>query len=83
MFSEGALRLVSVRPFASHTFCGPRYGGARIERDGKERPKRTPSHAEMLQAERTGLSAKDVKQKITELWQRADNGTRRRRPMCR
>jgi hypothetical protein len=57
--------------------------GAHIERDGKERPKRTPSHAEMLQAERTGLSAEDLKQKITELWQRADSGTRWRRPMGR
>jgi hypothetical protein len=50
-----------------------RVQGAHIERDGKDRPKRTPSHAEMLQAERTGLSAEDVKQKITELWQRADS----------
>jgi hypothetical protein len=44
MFSKGALRLVSVRPFVAH-FLWARVRGAHIERDGKERPKRTPSHA--------------------------------------
>jgi hypothetical protein len=55
-------------------FGHERVQGAHIEREGKERPERTPSHAEMLQAERTGLSAKEVKEKITELWHRTDNG---------
>jgi len=48
--------------------------GAHIEREGKERPKRTPSHAEMLQAERTGMSPQEAKEKITELWRNTDTG---------
>jgi hypothetical protein len=55
-------------------FGHERVQGAHIERDGKERPARTPSHAEMLQAERTGLSAKEAKQQITKIWQQADSG---------
>jgi hypothetical protein len=55
-------------------FGHERVQGAHIEREGVERPKRTPSHAEMLQAERTGLSPKDVKEKITELWRSTDSG---------
>jgi len=53
-------------------FGHERVQGAHIEREGKERPTRTPSHAEMLQAERTGLSVREVKEKITELWRRTD-----------
>ena len=34
-------------------FGHERVQGAHIERDGKARPERTPSHAEMQQAERT------------------------------
>jgi hypothetical protein len=48
--------------------------GAHVERDGKARPERTPSHAEMLQSDRTGLSAKQVKEKVTELWRGTDSG---------
>jgi hypothetical protein len=55
-------------------FGHERVQGAHIEREGKQRPKRTPSHADMLQAERTGLSVKTVKGRITELWRRADSG---------
>jgi hypothetical protein len=51
-----------------------RVQGAHVDRDGKERPKRTPSHAEMLQAERTGISPKEVKERVTAIWQRTDNG---------
>ena len=55
-------------------FGHERVQGAHIEREGKQRPTRTPSHADMLQAERTGLSVKTVKAKITALWRRADSG---------
>ena len=55
-------------------FGHERVQGAHIEREGKERPKRTPSHAEMLQAERTGLSPKEAKEQITELWRGTDSG---------
>jgi hypothetical protein len=48
--------------------------GAHVERNGKPRPERTPSHAEMLQADRTGLSPQEVKDKITELWRGTENG---------
>jgi hypothetical protein len=55
-------------------FGHERVQGAHIERDGKPRPERTPSHAEMLQADRTGLSPKQVKEQITELWRQTDTG---------
>jgi hypothetical protein len=55
-------------------FGHERVQGAHIERDGKERPKRTPSHAEMLQAERTGLTPKEVKAQVTELWRSTEGG---------
>jgi relaxase-like protein len=55
-------------------FGHERVQGAHIEREGKERPERTPSHAEMLQADRTGMSPKEAKEQITELWRRTDNG---------
>jgi hypothetical protein len=55
-------------------FGHERVQGAHAERDGKERPERTPSHAEMLQADRTGLSPKQVKEEITELWRGSANG---------
>lgn len=56
-------------------FGHERVQGAHIEREGKERPQRTPSHSEMLQADRTGMTAKEVKERITELWQATDNGS--------
>jgi hypothetical protein len=49
--------------------------GAHIDREGVERPERTPSHAEMQQAERSGLSPAEVKAHFTELWQRTDSGS--------
>jgi Relaxase/Mobilisation nuclease domain len=55
-------------------FGHARVQGAHVERDGKERPKRTPSHAEMLQAERTGVSVQTVKATITDIWRRTDSG---------
>jgi hypothetical protein len=55
-------------------FGHERVQGAHAERDGKARPERTPSHAEMLQSDRTGLSARQVKEKVTELWRGTDSG---------
>lgn len=55
-------------------FGHERVQGAHAERDGKARPERTPSHAEMLQADRTGLSPKQITEQITELWRGTDNG---------
>jgi hypothetical protein len=51
-----------------------RVQGAHIERDGKDRPKRTPSHAEMLQAERTGVSPQQAKELMTGIWNTTKNG---------
>ncbi len=55
-------------------FGHARVQGAHIERDGKPRPPRTPSHNEMQQAARTGVSPKQAREHLTGLWQRADNG---------
>ncbi len=55
-------------------FGHARVQGAHVGRDGAERPARTPSHAEMQQAERTGLTPDEAKEQITALWQRTDNG---------
>ena len=48
--------------------------GAHVERQGKPRPTRTPSHAEMQQSRRTGLSPQEAKATITALWNRTATG---------
>jgi hypothetical protein len=55
-------------------FGHERVQGAHAERDGKERPGRTPSHEEMLQAERGAVSPNEAKALVTELWRQADSG---------
>jgi hypothetical protein len=55
-------------------FGHERVQGAHAERDGKPRPKRTPSRSDMQQAERTGLTPQQVTEKITELWRNTDSG---------
>jgi hypothetical protein len=55
-------------------FGHERVQGAHIERDGQPRPERTPSHKEHQQAARTGISPKEVRAHITELWKRTDSG---------
>ena len=55
-------------------FGHERVQGAHVERDGKERPDRTPSYAEMQQAKRTGLTPKEAKEFVTGLWQATDSG---------
>ena len=55
-------------------FGHERVQGAHIEREGKERPARTPSHSEMLQADRTGVSPAAARALMTELWRETGNG---------
>ena len=56
------------REFGHH-----RVQGAHIEREGMARPARTPRHAEMQQAERSGLMPHAAKAQITALWRKADS----------
>ena len=51
-----------------------RVQGVHVERDGGPRPPRTPSHAEMLQADRTGLSTAHAKAFLTGIWLTTNNG---------
>lgn len=55
-------------------FGHARVQGAHAERAGEKRPERTPSHAEMQQAQRSGVTPQQAKKQITALWQRTDNG---------
>ena len=55
-------------------FGHERVQGVHVERDGKPRPERTPSHAEMLQAERTGISPQEAKELMTSIWANTKNG---------
>jgi hypothetical protein len=55
-------------------FGHERVQGAHVEREGRARPQRTPSHAEMLQADRTLLTPQEVKTQVTELWRNSENG---------
>jgi hypothetical protein len=55
-------------------FGHERVQGAHVGRDGKERPGRTPSHSEMLQADRTGLSPQQARELMTGIWQSTKNG---------
>jgi hypothetical protein len=53
-------------------FDHPRVQGAHHERDGVERPDRTPSRAELRQEERTGIKGKDVKAEVSALYRSSD-----------
>ena len=55
-------------------FGHARVQGAHVERDGQARPERTPSHKEMQQASRTGISPKEAREQMTALWRSTDNG---------
>ena len=55
-------------------FGHERVQGAHIERGGRARPKRTPSHAEMQQGARTGISPEAARAHITSLWRQSDTG---------
>ncbi len=54
-------------------FGHDRVQGAHAERDGVERPDRTPSRAELRQEERTGIKGKDVKAEVTDAFRASDN----------
>jgi hypothetical protein len=54
-------------------FGHDRVQGAHHEREGVERPDRTPSRAELRQEERTGIKGKDVKAEVTAAFQASDN----------
>ena len=51
-----------------------RVQGAHVERGDQPRPGRTPSHREMLQAERTGLDTQQAKELMTGIWNTTKNG---------
>ena len=53
-------------------FGHERVQGAHHERDGVQRPDRTPSRAELRQEERSGIKGKDVKAEVTALFQKSD-----------
>ena len=55
-------------------FGHERVQGAHIEREGRARPERTPSHAEMQQGARTGITPQAARAHITKLWQQSDTG---------
>lgn len=53
-------------------FGHERVQGAHHERDGVERPDRTPSRAELRQEERTGIKGRNVKAEVTAAFQSSD-----------
>jgi hypothetical protein len=53
-------------------FGHDRVQGAHHEREGVERPDRTPSRAELRQEERTGISGKEVKAEVTAAFRASD-----------
>jgi hypothetical protein len=55
-------------------FGHDRVQGAHAERDGVERMARTPTHAEMQQAARTGIDPQAMKAELSGLWRQTDTG---------
>lgn len=53
-------------------FGHDRVQGAHHERDGVERPDRTPSRAELQQQERTGITGRGVKEEVTAAFRASD-----------
>lgn len=53
-------------------FGHDRVQGAHHEREGAERPDRTPSRAELQQQERTGITGKHVKEEVTAAFRASD-----------
>lgn len=53
-------------------FGHDRVQGAHHEREGVERPDRTPSRAELRQEERTGITGKRVKEEVTSAFRASD-----------
>jgi hypothetical protein len=55
-------------------FGHERVQGAHVGREGRPRPKRTPSHAEMQQGARTGITPQAARAHITKIWRQSDTG---------
>jgi hypothetical protein len=55
-------------------FGHERVQGVHVERDGQARPDRTPSHAEIQQANRGRVSPEQATAKLTAIWQQTDSG---------
>lgn len=53
-------------------FDHPRVQGAHAEREGAERPDRSPSRAELAQEKRTGIKGKEVREEVTALFKGSD-----------
>ncbi len=53
-------------------FGHERVQGAHHERDGIDRPERTPSRAELRQEERTGIKGRDIREQVTALFRSSD-----------
>jgi len=53
-------------------FGHPRVQGAHAERDGAERPDRSPTRSELEQEEKTGVSRKAVKEDVTACFRSSD-----------
>lgn len=53
-------------------FGHERVQGAHHEREGVERPARTPSRSELRQEERTGITGKEVREEVTSLYRASD-----------
>jgi len=54
-------------------FGHPRVQGAHAEREGAERPDRSPSRSELRQEERTGIKGAHVKAEVTAAFRASDN----------
>lgn len=54
-------------------FGHDRVQGAHHERDGVQRPERTPSRAELRQEERSGIKSSDVRAEVTAAFRASDN----------
>lgn len=55
-------------------FGHERVPGALAERDGRPRPGRTPTLAELRQAERAGINKVEVGAELTEIWRQSASG---------
>ena len=55
-------------------FGHERVQGAHVERDGCERPARTPQLHEIRQAERSGITPAEAKAELSRLWRSTDTG---------
>ena len=55
-------------------FGHERVQGVHVERDGADRPERTPPKGEFMSAERSGLSPGEARAELAAIWSSADTG---------